>query len=1351
MQKVKPIPITNFKPNKFDYVLQISDIHIRPLDRHTEYKQVFEKMYVEILKLKEAKYKVLIVICGDTLDHKSKLTPESYQLCAELFTNLSNIFPTLVILGNHDYQSTNKLHNLEPIVYPRKNFLFVQNTGVYDCDNLTICVNSIYDTESPFIKREHIDTNKFCLAVYHGTIVNSKNTDGYTFTNNNSNGRLRTSNDFTGYNLVTLGDIHLYQQVFKNGWYSSSLVQQNYGESYNSHGFLMHKIHDNKEVTTQFINIPNDYGFVTIKIDSNKWTNPDIEFPIKSRVRLLISNTIDNKKQEIINLIKTKTEILDIYTISNDKIMPSYKQITNKTKTIKPVDIILDELKKLDYPQAKKNKLVDLHKNYMKKINLQNADQCMYLWYPISLEFKNLFGYSGDHLNKIEFKTGITSITASNASGKSSIINIIFFTLFNDLLLNPGRTKNSDILNNKEKQGYVKLDIQYGTTIYTIEKEIKRQKNNQIEIHHKVTYIEDNNQITKEQKPATDMLKDLFSNITDFYRCNVLNNRDQSNDFFRMTDGEKIKYLKQSFNLDHFDDLLSFNKDAIKQNKLILTEKETKYKLLNDELTQLNENNDISFIEQLSQLKEDQSVLDTGINELNDKYNTIYKTITLKEKEIVSLNINEAKIKEEIQTIKQKYPNLTITYDLEKLKHDLIITKSQLNVSIELTKEEINEKLFNITTQLNNLKKIKLTTHDKDIIYKSMIQLETNKNQLNKEISLLTNKFKDYAMPKMKTDKTMDEINNEIEQLNKSYKEIPELTKEVIEEQLTDETDINPEEHLMKKANLQKELDTLKKQIEKPSHLIGKCDIKYDAIINHINDLKNKINSLHNIKPKHNINQIIYKKNLKELETIELTCNQLLQKTITDDNIDNYIEQLNSLLTKDKLMTKDYQITKTNLLTPLKTLLTEIKANTFNQDREKFKELSNRKNILTQEINQTKQQIEFNDNIDKLIKENDNINKQNKNIQEQITKYEYYYNSQKIKNITNEINNLDHSFNQFKLKKDLDNINYNIKLDNQIKTLKTIQKYIEYQDYQIKKEEYNTINKKYQQISQQYQLLTFTIEKELYEQQLKSLELNETINQQIEDLNNKIIYESQRRKYKDNQKLLDTIKNNNLLQNELIQLTTDFNEIKTQQIDKQQAKFNTMIKIDALQKKIDKIKQYNQELTILNKDIIKKQLELQLLELYGNIVSPKGLQTTIIKRELKKLEITMNEILRRYTKYSVDINYDIEKSNIEMLTRTDTKEKLSIERLSTYETIILTTAFKRSIGKHINRTRSMLYIIDESMENMDQINFEKVLPELMKMLLEEYSYILIISQRDISHVSDNEIKIEKNNNISRII
>lgn len=254
----------------------------------------------------------------------------------------------------------------------------------------------------------------------------------------------------------------------------------------------------------------------------------------------------------------------------------------------------------------------------------------------------------------------------------------------------------------------------------------------------------------------------------------------------------------------------------------------------------------------------------------------------------------------------------------------------------------------------------------------------------------------------------------------------------------------------------------------------------------------------------------------------------------------------------------------------------------------------------------------------------------------------------------------------------------------------------------------------------------------------------------MEQIQHNIDYENTRRQYNNNLSTIEQIKKNILLEQEIKSLITKLIEIKSKQEEKQQEKIETTLKISTLTSSIERLNKIKEDTETLTTSLIENEEKLKVIDEYGYLIGPKVFQTIIIQRELNKLEKTMNDILNKYTKYEIKINYKSD-SGISIQVQSSDEKSLSIERLSTYETIILTTAFKRAIGKHTNKTHSKLYIIDESMEHLDETNFNKVLPELMKLILEEYSYILIISQRDISHVSDNSIKIIKDNGISKIL
>ena len=80
-------------------IYHIADIHIRPLKRHVEYRTIFDKLYTEIKKDPDD---ALVVICGDIVHEKDKITPELIILIQEFLTELSSITDVVLFSGNHD-------------------------------------------------------------------------------------------------------------------------------------------------------------------------------------------------------------------------------------------------------------------------------------------------------------------------------------------------------------------------------------------------------------------------------------------------------------------------------------------------------------------------------------------------------------------------------------------------------------------------------------------------------------------------------------------------------------------------------------------------------------------------------------------------------------------------------------------------------------------------------------------------------------------------------------------------------------------------------------------------------------------------------------------------------------------------------------------------------------------------------------------------------------------------------------------------------------------------------------------------------------------------------------------------
>ena len=89
---------------KLKYIHHISDIQIRNLIRHKEYREVFEGLYE---KVKLQKNNSIAYIGGDIAHSKLDMSPELIAMLSDLFRNLADICPTIIIAGNHDCNLNN--------------------------------------------------------------------------------------------------------------------------------------------------------------------------------------------------------------------------------------------------------------------------------------------------------------------------------------------------------------------------------------------------------------------------------------------------------------------------------------------------------------------------------------------------------------------------------------------------------------------------------------------------------------------------------------------------------------------------------------------------------------------------------------------------------------------------------------------------------------------------------------------------------------------------------------------------------------------------------------------------------------------------------------------------------------------------------------------------------------------------------------------------------------------------------------------------------------------------------------------------------------------------------------------
>ena len=317
--KVVKVPFRKLK-----HIHHISDIQIRNLKRHKEYEEVFERTYEEVRKNKN---NAVVYIGGDIAHSKTDMSPELVDQLSRLFKNLSDICPTIIIAGNHDCNLNNRsrMDVLTPIVnnLQHPNLHYLKDTGVYKFADTSFVVWDCWTDEKDFIEAKDVEGNTK-VVLFHGTVDRCETDLGF---------RLPSDvkiTKFKGYDLGLLGDIHKRQHLNKSETisYCGSLVQQNHGEGL-SHGYLLWDVPNRK---SKYIEIPNDYGYYTIDIDSGNVPDcPDI--PKKARLRVRVSNTSATELKKALAVIHNKYGIEEMSVTRTDSLYNN-DRVRNKTISI---------------------------------------------------------------------------------------------------------------------------------------------------------------------------------------------------------------------------------------------------------------------------------------------------------------------------------------------------------------------------------------------------------------------------------------------------------------------------------------------------------------------------------------------------------------------------------------------------------------------------------------------------------------------------------------------------------------------------------------------------------------------------------------------------------------------------------------------------------------------------------------------------------------------------------------------------------------------------------------------------------------------------------------------------------
>jgi len=862
---------------KLKHIHHISDIQIRNLKRHKEYEQVFERTYAEVRKNKD---NAVAYIGGDIAHSKTDMSPELVDQLSRLFKNLADICPTIIIAGNHDCNLNNRsrLDVLTPIVnnLNHPNLHYLKDTGVYKCADVSFVVWDVWDKKKDYIKAKDVE-GETKIVLFHGTVDKCQTDLGF---------RLPSDvkiTQFKGYDMGLLGDIHKRQHLNKDETisYCGSLVQQNHGEGLD-HGYLLWDVINRK---SEYIDIPNDYGYYTLDIDKGVVPNID-DMPKKARLRVRVSNTSATELKKALAIIHNKYGIEEMSVTRTDAL---YNTDRIRNKTIQIGDISNTDVQYqliVDYLNA--NHIVDDEtllkiKNINESLNQDLPEEEVYRnvnWKLKTFEFSNMFSYGEN--NEVNFTklNGIVGMFAPNAAGKSSLLDALSFCLFDTC---SRAFKAENVLNNKKREFFCKVNFEIDNQDYFIERVAKKQRKGNVKVDVDFYTIDDLGEkisMNGDQRRSTDAnIRKVIGSYDDFI-LTALSSQIKNSVFIEKTQKEKKTLLAQFMGLEIFDKLWTTASDEIKDVSAVLKN----FK-------------DNDWERELSEIKEYKKQFKETNKQLVKERKEVQSKKKLIETNIISLS---KKLRQTDKSVE----------DIDKLKENKNVLFDTLsNIDTELGEVDMRvEKASLLYTELS----IKIQSHKNEKTEEKFVELENLENN-KKELDIDLDKMKIEVRSKL--DK-IEKLGNLEWDDNCEYCMSNPFTLDAIETKKKLEVDKDVvKDYLVKLDDLTEKINSLYHARERKSDL--------DDVVNKlqkISTLKNELNSkniLMDEKKKNILHQLssVEEKIIKYYEQEkDIVYNQQIENEIDklQNNNDDLDYQVDILTQKLTTLHGEIQVLETN-------------------------------------------------------------------------------------------------------------------------------------------------------------------------------------------------------------------------------------------------------------------------------------------------------------------------------------------------------------------------------------------------------------------------------------------------------
>lgn len=838
-------------------IVHITDQHIRNYHRHFEYDSVFSRMFEYIKTIVDEK--TLIFLGGDIAHSKNEISPELVSMISKFLKNCIEITHTIIIPGNHDCNLNNedRLDVLTPIIESINSdrLHYWKESGVYELGGISFSHYSIFGSQKDWVPAKKIKTD-YKIALHHGIVTGALSEMDFQVSSN----ALKTT-AFDGFDIVLLGDVHKKQtlQTYKDGKiklpaiaYIGSTIQQNFGEEID-HGI---GIWDLETRTWEFKEIENDFSFVTINVKNDEVLNPPTKFTKNIKLRILYDNCTIKFLDSLIKVYKKKSTLIDVIKTDVGKYDRTSTSSNLKQSMVRNVDyqntLIRNFLKENGNISEED---FDFIFTYNKNINTQLSSEKVFfrniVWKPLSFSFSNLFCFGENNYINFSSLSGMYGLFAKNASGKTSVMDVLLFILFDKTT----RTfKASHILNNRKTSFETKFEFELNSEKYIIERNGVKDKHGNVKVQVLFYKVDENGEFINlsgiDRYDTNSIIRDYIGTYEDFLLTTMSSQNDQQNLIVKKQ-RERKELLYRFLDVQIFSDLYTICKNDLREKQTIVKELE---KLNLDERVDEYQDKMLDITLNLEKLEKEQNDLQETIkSNLLETQVLSSKLIPLAEK--INIKDVEENLDKDVKLLTDLMEHVK-TVKLSLTDIDSEITNVENKILPKYDVHAITQASEQLSISEKNLVKLE---NKKNIIKLNIAECESKKSQLseykyNPDCSFcIENTFVKSAM------KAISELNNFINEMEEIDIEISFLTAEISEKNGLKKL---YDEYVERKKNL----DALKLKAEFLHKDLETSLYKGKTYQNKIKEHHEKIQRYH-------VNENIILENLK-LETEILNLNQ---------------------------------------------------------------------------------------------------------------------------------------------------------------------------------------------------------------------------------------------------------------------------------------------------------------------------------------------------------------------------------------------------------------------------------------------------------------------------------------------